>query len=294
MRFQKVALIGVGLLGGSLGLALRQRGLAGWVSGYVRRPEAAAACRAAGAVDEVGVDLAATVQEAELVIFCTPVGQMRFLAEAIAPRLCPGTTVTDVGSVKAAVVRELEPLFAAAGCAFVGSHPMAGSEQTGVAAARADLFRGAVCVVTPTPASDPSAATRVEGLWQALEGRVLRLPPETHDELVAYSSHLPLAVAAVLARLVLDPEAPTERAQLCAGGFRDTTRIASGSPEMWRDILLANRAPVLRALSAYVRGLDELRAAVETANATVLTALLTAARERREAWLQSPPAESRA
>jgi prephenate dehydrogenase len=284
--FRKVALLGVGLLGGSLGLALRHRGLAGGVHGHVRREAAVAECLAAGAVDAAGTDLEAMVRDADLLVFCTPLGQMRALAERVVPFIRPGTLATDVGSVKSGVVRELEPLFAAAGGRFVGSHPMAGSEQTGVAAARASLFTGAVCVVTPTPASAPAAVERIEQLWRALEARVLRLSPEAHDELVARSSHLPQALATVLANLVLDPAAPREQAQLCAGGFRDGTRIASGSPEMWRDIFLANRAPVTRALDACVRALGQLRHAIEAGDAEALAAILTSARQRRQAWLK--------
>ncbi len=294
MRFQKVALLGVGLLGGSLGLALRRQHLAGRVHGYVRREAAAPECRAAGAVDTAGTDLAEAVRDADLVVFCTPLGQMPLLAEQAAPFLSAGALVTDVGSVKGPVVRALEPLCTAAGARFVGSHPMAGSERTGVGAARADLFAGAVCVVTPTSRSDPAAVATVTGLWEALGGRVLTMPPEAHDERVARTSHLPQALAATLAHLVLAPEAPPEQARLCAGGFRDGTRVASGSPEMWRDIFLANREPVMRALEEFGRALDSLRRAVAAGDAAALERFLTTARERREAWRQAgstPPAE---
>ena len=286
MLFQKVALIGVGLLGGSLGLALRQRRLAACVHGYVRRTAAVAECRAAGAVDTADTDLAAAVRDADLLVFCTPLGQMPALAAQAAPGLRPGALVTDVGSVKAPVVRALEPLFAAAGGRFVGSHPMAGSERTGVTAARPDLFHGAVCVLTPTPASDPDAVTQLTQLWTALGARTLRLAPEAHDELVARTSHLPQALAATLVHLVLDPLAPPAQAQLCAGGFRDGTRIASGSPEMWRDIFLANREPVVRALEDFAHRLAALRRDVAAGDAAALDAFLTTARARREAWLR--------
>lgn len=287
MRFQKVALLGVGLLGGSLGLALRRLGLAGRVHGYVRRESAIPECRAAGAVDSAGTDLAEAVRGADLVVFCTPLGQMPPLAEKAAPHLAPGALVTDVGSVKAPLVRALEPILGAVGARFVGSHPMAGSERTGVGAARADLFAGAVCVVTPTPASDPAAVATVSRLWEAVGGRVLTMSPETHDERVARTSHLPQALAATLAHLVLSPEAPPEQARLCAGGFRDGTRVASGSPEMWRDIFLANREPVTRALDEFCRAFDRLRQAVAAGDAATLERFLTTARQRREAWRQA-------
>jgi prephenate dehydrogenase len=292
--FQKVALLGIGLLGGSLGLALRERRLAGGVHGYVRRAASIPECLAAGALDAADTELETVVRDADLLVFCTPPGQMAALAARAAPCTRPEALVTDVGSVKARVVAELEPLFRAVGAHFVGSHPMAGSEKTGVAAARPGLFTGAVCVVTPTTTTSPAAVERVEALWRALEARVLRLSPEAHDELVARSSHLPQALAAALANLVLDPAAPREQAQLCAGGFRDGTRIASGSPEMWRDIFLANRAPVARALGEFAARIETLQRAIEMGDATAISAFLTTAKGRRDAWLKpaaSDPSE---
>lgn len=283
--FRKVTLIGVGLLGGSLGLALRQRGLAGSVHGYVRRAASVADCRQAGAVDEATTDLAAATREADLVVFSTPIGQMRGLAELAAPALKRGALVTDVGSVKGGVVAELEPLCASAGAHFIGSHPMAGSEKAGVGAARSDLFEGAVCAVTPTPQSDAAALAKIEALWSAVGAGVLRLSPAAHDELVARASHLPQAVAVSLASLVLDPAAAPEQARLCAGGFRDCTRIASGSPEMWRDILLANRQPVAQAIDDFIARLRNLQSAVAAGNAEAITELLRSAKGRRDAWM---------
>jgi prephenate dehydrogenase len=291
---RKLALIGVGLLGGSLGLAARQRRLAGEVTGLVRREASRAECLTAGAVDTVTLDPAEAAREADLVVFCTPIGQMPRLAARLAPLLPRHALVTDVGSVKAGVVRELEPVFAAAGPVFVGSHPMAGAETMGVAHARADLFDGAVCVVTPSATSPAPAVTRVEALWRAVGARVLRLSPERHDELVARSSHLPQVLATTLASYVLDESLPPEQAQLCAGGFRDSTRIASGSPEMWRDILLANRAPLAAAVRAFSSRLEALRAAIESGDAAAITACLESGKQRRDGWIhrtRNNPAE---
>ncbi len=285
MLFRKVTLIGVGLLGGSLGLALRQRRLAGCVHGYVRRPASMAECRRAGAVDEATTDLAAATRDADLLVFCTPIGQMRGLAELAAAALKRGALVTDVGSVKGGVVAELEPICASAGAHFIGSHPMAGSEKNGVGAARPDLFEGTICAVTPTPRSDATALARIGGLWSAVGAAVLQLAPVEHDELAARASHLPQAVAVSLASLVLDPAAVAAQAQLCAGGFRDCTRIASGSPEMWRDILLANRQPVAQAIEDFITRLRNLQTAVAAGNAEGIAELLGAAKSRRDAWL---------
>ena len=211
MYWKKVALVGVGLLGGSLGQALKQRGVAGSVAGFVRRAASVAECEKYGAVDSATIELEEAVGGADLVVLCTPILQMRPLVEAMLPALEPGAVVTDVGSVKGAVVRDLEKLAARAGAHFVGSHPMAGAEKMGVAAARPDLFVNAVCVVTPTPKSNPAAVRRTEQLWKAVGGRLLRLSPEAHDELVSRSSHLPHVAAAGLANLVLEP-APAQSA----------------------------------------------------------------------------------
>lgn len=284
MSYQKVALVGVGLLGGSLGLAMRQRHLANRVEGYVRRAEVAEACLQKGAVDSASLDLARVVEGADLVVLCTPLGQMRNLAERLRPSLKPGALVTDVGSVKAGVVKELEPLIAAAGAHFVGSHPMTGSERMGVANARADLFENAVCVITPSRKASPEAVKRVKELWRSVGGRTLRLAPEAHDELVSRSSHLPHIVAAELANYVLSPALPKEQALLCATGFRDTTRIASGSPEMWRDIALANRDHISRVLGVFIEDLQELQHALEVGDDAALAEFFENAKQRRDAW----------
>jgi prephenate dehydrogenase len=281
----------VGLLGGSLGLAARQRRLAGEVVGFVRRPASLAECVDTGAVDAATLDLAEAARGADLVVLCTPIGQMVELAARLAPLVARNAVVTDVGSVKAGVVRELEPLFANAGAAFVGSHPMAGAEKMGVAHARADLFHGAVCVVTPTPASDSTAVERVESLWDGVGGRIVRMSPELHDQLVARSSHLPQALATTLAGYVLNDASPREQALLCAGGFRDGTRIASGSPEMWRDIMLANRGPIVAALREFSDRLDSLRNAIERGDSAALSTWLETGKRLRDGWIHRPSSD---
>ncbi|PAW89544.1 MAG: hypothetical protein B9S33_02850 [Pedosphaera sp. Tous-C6FEB] len=285
MHFHKVALIGVGLLGGSIGLALRQCRLADACLGYVRREASVAECARLGVVDRATTDLKAVVEDADLVILCTPIAQMRALAEQCLPVLKPGALVTDVGSVKGPVVAELEPLFSRAGACFIGSHPMAGAEKTGPSAARANLFEGAVCVITPGSKSPASAAQRVESFWTALGGRCLRLTPDQHDGLVARSSHLPHVVAAELANYVLSPAHPAEQPALCATGFRDTTRIASGSPEMWRDIALGNRKHLARALGVFIEDLREFQLALERGDAAAVDEFFETAKHRRDQWL---------
>jgi prephenate dehydrogenase len=289
VRWNKITLVGVGLLGGSLGMALRMRRLAGSVVGLVRRVASVRQCVNAGAVDVATCHVEHALEGSELVVLCTPIAQMRPLAERMIPHLERGTIVTDVGSVKGPVARELEPLLGRAGAHFVGSHPMAGSETSGVAAARPDLFAGAVCVITPGKRSNPAAVRKVRRLWKSVGCRLLQLSPGAHDELVSRSSHLPHVLAAQLASYVLAPAFPPVQAELCATGFRDTTRIASGSPEMWRDIVLANRGCLLKSLAAYTRELAKFRRALVNRNAPFLMRLLEEAKQRRDGWAQPIP-----
>lgn len=284
--FRKITIIGVGLLGGSIGLAARRRKLVspGGVAGFVRRVASLKDCEKAGAVDFATTDMLAAVWDADLVILCTPLAQMLPRVREMLPALKRGAIVTDVGSVKANVVCDLESLVAKAGAHFVGSHPMAGAEKTGVGAASADLFVSAVCVVTPTKKSNSAAVRKVEQFWKSLGARTLRLAPEQHDRFVSRSSHLPHVVAAALAGCVLNPAQPKQQAALCANGFRDTTRIASGSPEMWRDIALANRKNVGRTLDHFVSDLKKFQRALAKGDAKAITQYFETAKTRRDRW----------
>jgi len=286
VRLRKITIIGVGLLGGSIGLAVKRRKLVspGGVAGFVRRVASLKDCEKAGAVDFATTDLLAAVWDADLVILCTPLAQMRSRVRQMLPALKRGAIVTDVGSVKASVVRELESLVARAGAHFVGSHPMAGAEKTGVGAASADLFVNAACVVTPTRKSNPAAVRQVEQFWKSLGARTLRLAPKQHDSLVSRSSHLPHVLAAALASYILNPAGPKQQAALCANGFRDTTRIASGSPEMWRDIALANRKNLRRALEGLVFDLKKFQRLLAGADANAIMRFFETAKTRRDRW----------
>lgn len=284
MRWQKITIVGVGLLGGSIGLAVRKNRLARHVVGFVRREASIADCRQTGAVSHATLDIEEAVSDADLVVLCTPIGQMRSLAEQFVHVLKPGAVVTDVGSVKLPVVRQLEPLIANAGAHFVGSHPMAGSEKAGVHAARADLFNCAVCVITPTARSHKPAVRQLEQFWHAIGARTIKLDPAKHDALVGFSSHLPHVVAAALARRVLDPARPKEQALLCAEGFKDTTRVASSSPEMWSDIAVANKRNLARAIDMFIAELRAFRFALDRDDARALTKFFDTAKSRRDAW----------
>jgi prephenate dehydrogenase len=284
VQFRKITIIGVGLLGGSLGLAARQRRVAKEIAGYARREKTIAEAEQVGALDYATTDLLAAVSGADLVILCTPLAQMRALTEQFLPALKRGAIVTDVGSVKSGVVRELESLVAKVGAHFVGSHPMAGGEKMGVLASRADLYANAVCVVTPTKKSNAAAVRKVEQFWKTLGARTLRLDAAKHDLFVSRSSHLPHVAAAALAGLVLNPASPKAQAALCANGFRDTTRIASGSPEMWRDISLANRKNLSQAMDAFVGELKKFQTALKKGDAKAVEKFFATAKARRDNW----------
>jgi prephenate dehydrogenase len=284
VRWNKITLVGIGLLGGSLGMAVKRRRLARRVDGYVRRAASVIECRKLRAVDRASLDLPGAVAGADLVVLCTPLAQMKPLVKQLLPALKRGTIVTDVGSVKASVVKELETLVAKAGGHFIGSHPMAGGEKTGVSAARADLFENAVCVVTPTKRTNRAALRKVERFWKSVGSRVLTLTPEAHDELVSRSSHLTHLVATTLANYVLNPALSKHQAALCANGFRDTTRIASGSPEMWRDIVLANRKQLRVSLDDFVRELQRVQAVLRRGRAREISRLFETAKAGRDRW----------
>jgi prephenate dehydrogenase len=282
--WQKVTLVGVGLLGGSIGLALKQRKLADRVVGYVRRRPSVAECEEAGAVDKADTDLSRAVEGADLVILCTPLAQMAPLTARMLSALKPGVLITDVGSVKGSVVAELEPLIAGSGAHFIGSHPMTGAEKMGVMNARADLFEKAICVITPTNLSKSELVVELEVFWRSIGGIPLKLSPGLHDDLVSRGSHLPHIVAAELANYVLSPVHVKEQSILCANGFRDTTRVASGSPEMWRDICLANRKNLSRALGVFIEDLQEFQLALEKEDVKTIEEFFMQAKERRDAW----------
>lgn len=284
MQFRKITIVGVGLLGGSIGLAARKFRIADEIAGYVPREKSAVECEKAGATDYATTDLSAAVSNSDLIVLCTPLAQMRSLAEQFLPALKRGAIVTDVGSVKADVVRELELLIARSGAHFVGSHPMAGGEKTGVAAARPDLFEKAVCVLTPTRTSHAGAVRKLERFWKSLGARVVKLPPEQHDLFVSRTSHLPHVVAAALANLVLNPAQPQGQAELCANGFRDTTRIASGSPEMWRDIAMANRKHLAAAVSDLISELQTFENILKNADGETIEQFFETAKSRRDRW----------
>ena len=293
MNWRKAAIIGIGLLGGSIGLGLKNRRMADRVAGYVRRTSAVQESLERGLVDFASTDLETVVTDADLIILCTPIAQMEPLATQMVPFLSKGTIVTDVGSVKAGVIQVLEPIMARAGAIFIGSHPMAGSEQTGLQAAKEDLFEKAICVLTPQTNTDRRSLTLLESLWKGLGMEIMRMSAEKHDDLVSRSSHLPHIVAAELANYVLSPALPKDQRKLCAGGFKDTSRVASGSPEMWRDIALANRKNLMQVLGVFIEDLEEFRLALEREDLRQIDSFFQSAKKRRDDWLNTIQAKDK-
>lgn len=281
IHWNTVAIVGVGLIGGSIGLALRKRKLARRVVGIGRSQATLAKALARGCITELSPSLAEGVREAELVVVCTPVEQIaRQLVEAAAysPREC---LFTDAGSTKGQLVAEVEAALASrypGELPFVGSHPIAGSEKTGPDAADADLFQGRVVVITPTARTKNAAAAAVEAFWRSLGADVLWLAPERHDEALAVTSHLPHLVASALAAAT-----PQELLPLVGSGWQDSTRIAAGDPELWRQIFLANRGATLKALDDFERVLAAFRAALSSGEGAQLAALLAEGKSRRDA-----------
>lgn len=257
--FERLAILGLGLLGGSLAMAVRERGLARTIVGAGRRRAPLDYALERGIVDEIG-DARGAARGADLVLLATPVSSMAAVLADAAEGLAPGAIVTDVGSVKGPVVETLPGLLPP-GVTFVGSHPMAGSHLKGVEHACADLFEGACCVITPLAGSDPAAVERLRRLWEALGSRVIERHPEQHDEQVAWISHAPHALAFAFAHAL--GAGPPAAGEMLGGGFRDFTRIARSDAELWGDILSANRKGLAAPLEAFGRSLSELARAIE-------------------------------
>jgi prephenate dehydrogenase len=274
--FERLAVLGLGLLGGSVAAAAKRRGLAREVVGAARRRAPLDRALAAGIVDAVASPAEAVVG-ADFVVLGTPVGSMPQVIAEVASGLEPGCLVTDVGSVKVSVI-EILPGLLPQGVEFVGSHPMAGSHLRGADHARADLFEGATCVVTPRVGQDPAAIERVEGFWRALGARVTRRSPTVHDEEVAWVSHLPHLLAFAFAESL--QSAPPGAGELAGAGFRDFTRIAQSDAELWGEILSLNSKALSGPLNHFSESLAKLARVLEEGDAESLERMLSQARIR--------------
>jgi cyclohexadieny/prephenate dehydrogenase len=280
--FGRVALIGIGLIGSSLAHAIRKKKLAGDIIGYARSEATREKARDLSLVDTVCATALEAVEGADLVILCSPVGAYAAIAEEIAPALKPGAILTDVGSVKGAVVRDVAghvPM----GVHFIPGHPIAGTEQSGPESGFAELFINRWCILTPLPDSSPEAVDRLAEFWRACGSNVETMTPEHHDLVLAITSHLPHLIAYNIVSTAADLEEVTssEVIKYSAGGFRDFTRIAASDPTMWRDVFLNNREAVLEMLGRFSEDLSALQRAIRWGDGETLFSIFTRSRQIR-------------
>jgi prephenate dehydrogenase len=277
MKIHTLTIVGVGLIGGSIGLAAKKRGLAQRVLGVGRNQDSLERAKTLGAVDACFLDLMPAVGAADVVVFCTPVDQIADQVLAAAPACAAGALLTDAGSTKGQIIKAVEGRLPA-GVVFVGGHPLAGSEKRGPEHADASLFQDRLTVITPTSRIDPVAVERTKKFWQALGSRVRLMSPEDHDRALALTSHLPHVLACALAGIL-----PRELHDLTASGFRDTTRIAAGDPGLWKAIFEHNHDAILPALRSLTDRLDQIRQALEAGDWSQLNCFLTQAKTVRDA-----------
>lgn len=277
-----LAVIGVGLIGGSFALALKAAGAVRRVIGVGRDPANVRRALARGAIDAAQPDAGAAAAEADFVLVATPVGAMPGIFAQIAPRLAPGAVVTDGGSTKADVCAAARVGLRERSAQFVPAHPVAGSDASGVAAAAADLYRGREVIITPLPENPPAALARVRAAWQACGARVTEMTPTAHDAVLAAVSHLPHLLSFALMREIAQRADARGILAHAGSGFREFTRLAASNAEMWRDICLANRAPLLGELRRYQDALARLGAMLEQGDAAALERTFAEARAARQ------------
>ncbi len=284
--FHKIVVFGVGLIGGSFALALRKAGAVREVVGFGRSAGNLQQARDLGIIDRIGQDIGAEVSDADLVLLATPVGQMAQLMARIAPHLGAHTLVTDGGSTKSDVVRDAYAQLDGKVAQFVPAHPVAGAELSGAAAAGADLYLGKKVILTPLPENSVHTVARVEAAWQACGATVHRLTHAEHDAVFAAVSHLPHLLSFALVHDLAQRGNRDLLLSFAASGFRDFTRIAASSPEMWRDICLSNRAALLNELQSYIAELNRMCTALAAGDAVQLEQTFQAASELRAGWTE--------
>jgi len=286
--FDKVALIGLGLIGSSLALIMRREGLCGHISGHARSEQTRRTALEIGLVDAVHDSAAEAAADADLVIVCTPVGVSGAVAAEIRDSLKPGAIVSDVGSVKAAVIADMSPHIPD-GVHLVPAHPIAGTEESGPRAGFAELFEGRWCILTPLPDTDPDAVRRVEAFWRACGSDVEIMAPDHHDRVLAITSHIPHLIAYNIVGTAADVEEVSEQEvmKFAAGGFRDFTRIAASDPTMWRDVFLHNKDAVLEMLGRFSEDLTALQRAIRWGDGDTLFKLFLRTRGIRRGIVEA-------
>jgi prephenate dehydrogenase len=283
-KFNKVIIFGVGLIGGSFALALRRANVVNEVVGFGRSAATLEQARQLGIIDRIGLDVAAEVCDADLVLLATPVGQMSDLMAQIASHMGARTLMTDGGSTKGDVVAAAYANLGIKVGQFVAAHPIAGAEQSGAAAARADLYAGKKVVLTPLPENSPETIARVRKAWELCGAVVSELTAQQHDEVFAAVSHLPHLLSFALVHDLAQRDNRDQLLSFAASGFRDFTRIAASSPEMWRDICMANKTALLDELADYMQELETIRRALAADDAKKLEDIFSLAREVRGNW----------
>lgn len=280
--FDRVALIGIGLIGSSLAHAMRRQKIAGEITGYARSEATRAKALELGLVDHIYPTAAEAVRNADLIILCSPVGTYGELAGEIGPVLKAGSILTDVGSVKGAVVKDVLPNVPQ-GVHFIPGHPIAGTEQSGPESGFAELFINRWCILTPLPDADPAAVEKLVAFWRACGSNVEVMTPEHHDLVLAITSHLPHLIAYNIVSTAADLEEVTssEVIKYSAGGFRDFTRIAASDPTMWRDVFLNNKDAVLEMLGRFSEDLSALQRAIRWGDGDMLFDVFTRSRQIR-------------
>lgn len=288
LRFDRVALIGIGLINSSLARVIRRDKLAGHVTAAARRPETLAAVRRLDIADTATADLAEAVRDADLIVLGTPIGAYAEIARHIAPHLKQGAIVTDVGSVKSCVLRDLRPHLGP-GIHLVPGHPVAGTEHSGPEAGFDTLFEGRWCILTPPPGADPDAVEKVSALWRHAGMMIDVMDAAHHDAVLAITSHLPHLIAYTIVGTANDLEARTksEVIKFAASGFRDFTRIAASDPVMWRDIFLTNRDAVLEILGRFTEDLSQMQRAVRDGNGDLLEETFRRTRDIRRRVIEA-------
>jgi prephenate dehydrogenase len=284
-RINKMVIIGVGLIGGSFALALKKARAVRHVVGVGRTRKNLNTALKLGVIDEISKDAASAVRDADLVLIGTPVGQMAGVMKTIAPHLNGKTIVTDGGSTKQDVIACARKHLGAHFANFVPAHPMAGTEHSGAAAAFAELYRGRKVIVVPQAETSARALRTVRAAWLACGAKVVRLQAAQHDDILAAVSHLPHAVAFALMGALAKRKDARHVLGFSAGGLRDTVRISGSSPEMWRDIFLANRTALLGAIDKYLFEIKYLRKSLQASDGDALQAMFEGARDARERWL---------
>ena len=274
--FKRVTIVGVGLMGGSFGLALKKYQLASEVIGFSHRQSSLVNALKVKAIDEGHTDVAKAIRNSDLIVLATPVSTIVQLFATISPHLKRGCIVTDLGSTKVEIVEAAEKKLPNH-VYFIGSHPMTGSEQTGVEFARAELFENAHCILTPTSKTSPVAKEKIKHLWTKMGAKIALLSPVEHDEILSYISHLPHLLAYGLMETI-----PQKFLEYATPGLKDTTRIASSSPQVWNDICIANSKNVIKALDECVKALSHLRKAIVAEDQKTLMQHFTKAKEKRD------------